>query len=109
MPVKNQLNNMPQKLKTINNIIKTALKEWSAQGRTKEQIYGARNFMTGRGLRMIEDILKETEKNVDEWAIKNKVNLPAEIWVKYERIWEKLIKELWEELIKALKGGAEKR
>jgi len=37
-------------------LIDNAIKEWSEEGRTEEQIYPVTSFMTGRGLKMAKEI-----------------------------------------------------
>lgn len=50
-------------------IIKTAIKEWSEQGRDKEHIYAVNNFMTGRGLKMIDEIKSAVLRDIKEGEI----------------------------------------
>ncbi len=94
---------MPQKLKTIDEVIETALKEWSAQGRTKEQIYGATNFMTGRGLRMVEELLDGLVMK------KNKSKKLMSVSVESRRIGYNICRQEVLDRIKALKAGDEER
>ena len=51
--------NMKSEIKEMKTLIETAIKEWIEQGRTEEQIFGVRNFMSGRGLNMVKEIKLE--------------------------------------------------
>ena len=47
------------KTKTNKEIVDKAVKEWSKQGRTDEQIWAVKNFVTGSLLQVLEDRDKE--------------------------------------------------
>ena len=48
----------------ISEIVKEHLETWKAQGRTDEQTYGVKNFMTGQGELMIKNIAKFTAEEM---------------------------------------------
>ena len=39
----------------MKNKIETAIEEWIKQGRSEEQVYGVRNFMSGVGLKLFKE------------------------------------------------------
>jgi hypothetical protein len=60
----------------MKHTIETAIEEWIKQGRSEEQIYGVRNFMSGRGERYIKEnfVSKEEIKTRVEKVIKRLKN-----------------------------------
>lgn len=42
---------------TKDQIINQAIEDWTKQGRSPEQIYGIKNFMTGRGKQMADQLI----------------------------------------------------
>ncbi len=61
---------MPNSKQIIEKIIQKAIKEWSEQGRTKEQIYGVKNFMSGKGFMMANSLYHEGFKDGLSEALK---------------------------------------
>lgn len=59
--------------KLIEEKIKSALDKWVKQGRTKEQVYGVQNFMTGAGLGLMNEIYEKGRKE-NIMAIDTKVS-----------------------------------
>lgn len=52
------------KTEQIQKLIEQATTEWGNQGRSEEQLYGVANFFSGRGIKLVEDLLAEQREEM---------------------------------------------
>ena len=93
MDVKNLI--FPAQSQSLDERIEIAINYWIAQGRTEEQIYGVRNFMSGRGLRLIKEEVEARDtywkKVIDTFTKDNAERIKEEVekenlaWLNHER------------------------
>lgn len=70
-------------VKDILEALKDSVDKWSNQGRTPEQIWAVKNYLTGAGRNGIKELL--AAKDQEKWQAKRELIGKVKDWVEKER------------------------